>query len=531
MNDLKEFQSFAKRNKKIIAKNNKAVIYTRVSGAKQVENTSLETQKKECTQYALNNNLEIYGYFGGTHESAKNDERKEYKRMLAYVKQNKIANIIVYTVDRFSRSGGNAIATVENLNKKGIRVLSVRQPADTDTSSGVFFQNINLIFSKYDNDQRREKSMSGMRQRLLNGYYIGVAPFGYVNARNENNIPILKKGDKAKWVRKAFEWKANEHLSNVEIINRLRTYGVKLYKQKLTRIFKNPIYCGLLAHNLLDGEIIEGKHPKIVSKELFLKVNGIQANNNKNYKQNKLNDNLPLKGFTKCDKCGNPMTGYIVKAKGLYYYKCKTIGCKNNKSTKQLHEQFEQLLGRYQIGEKYIAPLLQQMRYTFEYFTKPNKENVATLKYNLKTINEKIEKIEERFVMGEIDMALYQKFVKKFTEEKETINAEIKKMSFESSNLEKYLEKSLRLICNLHKTWELSDYVGKQKLQNTLFPDGIRYNREKDQVRTNRVNMILELTCSLKAVYNNNKKGTNSKKLNLSHSVAGTGLEPVTLQA
>ena len=91
MNDLKEFQSFAKRNKKIIAKNNKAVIYTRVSGAKQVENTSLETQKKECTQYALNNNLEIYGYFGGTHESAKNDERKENKRMLAYVKQNKIA--------------------------------------------------------------------------------------------------------------------------------------------------------------------------------------------------------------------------------------------------------------------------------------------------------------------------------------------------------------------------------------------------------------------------------------------------------
>ncbi|MGB3946347.1 MAG: recombinase family protein, partial [Bacteroidia bacterium] len=57
---------------------NNCVIYTRVSTKEQADNNlSLETQRKACDQFAIKNDLLVKGYFSGTYESAKNDERKE----------------------------------------------------------------------------------------------------------------------------------------------------------------------------------------------------------------------------------------------------------------------------------------------------------------------------------------------------------------------------------------------------------------------------------------------------------------------
>jgi site-specific DNA recombinase len=123
------------------------------------------------------------------------------------------------------------------------------------------------------------------------------------------------------------------------------------------------VYCGLIAHNLLDGEIIQGKHPVIVTKEVFLKASGLQAKNPHNYKQYKANENLPLKvGFVKCAKCNKPLTGYIVKKKNIYYYKCGTKGCCTNKSVKALNSQFVNILRSYKIDQKMIAPLKVQLK-------------------------------------------------------------------------------------------------------------------------------------------------------------------------
>ena len=93
------------------------VIYTRVSSKEQMDtNQSLEWQKKYCLDYAIKNNLDIKGYFGGTYESAKSDERKEFTRMLKFVKasKEKILFILVYSLDRFSRTGDSAILLQAN---------------------------------------------------------------------------------------------------------------------------------------------------------------------------------------------------------------------------------------------------------------------------------------------------------------------------------------------------------------------------------------------------------------------------------
>jgi DNA invertase Pin-like site-specific DNA recombinase len=75
-----------------------------VSTKEQADNNmSLETQRKACEGFANRHVYNILGYFGGTYESAKTDERKEFSHMLSFSKKSKekVAYIIVYSVDRF----------------------------------------------------------------------------------------------------------------------------------------------------------------------------------------------------------------------------------------------------------------------------------------------------------------------------------------------------------------------------------------------------------------------------------------------
>ena len=152
MNQFELIQSFAKGKATDNAKQSQrnAVIYTRVSTKEQADtNQSLEIQKKYCLQYAIKQDLNVLGFFGGTYESAKTDERNEFNRMIRFVKNQKegVSAILVYSLDRFSRTGDNAIFISSELKKRGISILSVTQPIDVSTHSGVLQQNIQFIFS------------------------------------------------------------------------------------------------------------------------------------------------------------------------------------------------------------------------------------------------------------------------------------------------------------------------------------------------------------------------------------------------
>ena len=90
MSDISLFKTFAKGSHKAKTKGNNCVIYTRVSTKEQADNNlSLDTQKKACEMFAKKGSLEIMGYFGGTFESAKTDERKQFNNMLSFLKKSR----------------------------------------------------------------------------------------------------------------------------------------------------------------------------------------------------------------------------------------------------------------------------------------------------------------------------------------------------------------------------------------------------------------------------------------------------------
>ncbi len=529
---LGDFNKFAKTSKSLVQKTDtkNVVVYTRVSSKEQADkNLSLDTQRNAIEEYAHRNQQTVVAYFGGTYESAKTDGRKEFVRMLDFIKKSKgrISYLLVYSLDRFSRTGGGAIKLATDLREKyGVTVFAVTQPTDTNNPSGVLHQNIQFLFSEYDNQLRKQKAMAGMKEKFQKGIWVVKPPMGYdiLRSNGERKIVVNDTGRKLK---KAFDWKL-QGIKNQDIVQRLKDIGVKMYHQQLQKIFANPFYCGLVCHGMLEGQIVEGVHEKLISKEVFLQVNQINAKAPKYGVSHKKEQNeIPLKVFARCSCCNRGLTGYVVKSKGLWYYKCVTVGCKFNKRAQQLNDQFKAILSRYQIHAKAVEPILYQLQYVLKDMAKDKEEKTTVLHKQLKEVNQRMDTIEEKyFVTGELSKELYDKFNTRYKEELASITQSLQGYCFDASNLQQVLKTTLLATGKLQYLWSVSDVKEKEKLQKFMFPEGIVYDRENQLFRTDVVNPTFELIECISKVLGGNKNGQNHKTNDFARLAASPGIEP-----
>lgn len=538
--ELEIFTPFAKKNKfadRIDGSN--CLIYTRVSSKEQEKGFSLETQKRVIEEATETMKLTVLAYFGGTYESAATDERDEFNRMLKFARRSteKISYIMVYSVDRFSRSGANAIYIASELLKENIRIFAVTQPSDTGTTSGKFHQNIHFIFSEYENDLRREKCTAGIKEMLLNGFWPTKAPLGYdqKTRKKRDNLAmeqrqIITVNETGKLIRKVFYWKAEDKLSNNQILQKLKNAGLNISKQKLTKLLANPFYCGIMTHNILNGQVIEGKHEKLISKELFLAANNMKSRNC-TWKHTKDFSEVPLKNFLKCGLCGSSFVGYLVKKKNLWYYKCNKDGCKCNRSAKTLNQLFIEKLSTFTIQDKYIEPVKDEFIKYFHSKVKESESSVITLKVRLKALEAKIEALNERFAVGEITGELYHNYIPKYKGERLEIRSEIDAFTFENSNLEKRIEKYCKILVQPALLWASNGYRGKLELQELIFPSGLTYHRENNDYRTKEINPVITVMTGLLDGYPSFNLGTSSGGVKKSPFVPRRRLELPRLTA
>ncbi len=494
----------------------KAIIYTRVSTKEQAENnTSLATQKKYCEEYAVKNGFEVVEYFGGTYESAKTDERKEFQRMIKFARQNStIGVILVYSYDRFSRSGNNASYITDELNKQGIALTAVTQKVDTSNAGGKMQQDFFFLLSRFDNEMRRDKTKTGMSELLRKGYWLWTPPRGYQNLKKHHRavdweIIVTEEGE---LLRKAFQWRVHNTFSSAEIVRKLNLHGMKINERRLHEIFKNPFYCGVLISKMLPDEVILGQHESIVSQEDFLKINTPESKViSKTYET--MSDDLPLKKSLCCKECGHLMTGYFVKAKGLYYYKCQKKCPGMTVSAIKLHQTFESLLNEYQLEmneiDAQMIPVVMQIKLVE--LSKSDANEISAAKSKLTQIRKELDVIEERFATGKIDNLLYTKFSEKHRNEISELEEKLTNPNLTSSNLEKCIKNGVKIAQKLSKIWALGDLFDKHKLQHLLFPDGFAYDKQNKRVLTFRTNVFFELIRSISTILSEIKNGDSIK--------------------
>jgi len=265
----------------------RGAIYTRVSTDQGLEQdfNSLDAQREACEAYIKSQAHEGWrpvrdryddgGFSGGSMD------RPALQKLLADVQARRIHVIVVYKVDRLTRSLADFAKLVETFDKHEVSFVSVTQSFNTTTSMGRLTLNVLLSFAQFEREVTGERIRDKISASKKKGMWMGgVVPLGY---RVEDRALRIVE-DHAEIVRSLFrryleagsvvrlkqQLDAEDFRVPIRIDGAGRSTGGGLFSRgHVYKLLSNPIYVGRIAHK---GQVHEGQHPPIVTRDLWDEV-------------------------------------------------------------------------------------------------------------------------------------------------------------------------------------------------------------------------------------------------------------------
>ena len=155
-------------------------------------------------------------------------------------------------------------------------------------------------------------------------------------------------------------------------------------------------------------------------------------------------------------------------------------------------------------------------------------DHKSSINSEINKLQEQYDKIEFKYATDEISVEVYEKHGSKLKAQINQKKKLLAQLPTKMSNFKKKMKFFLKIADNPREFYESLDYHQKRLFQKLIFPEGFRFSMKNKECRTQRMNLLFELSSSFANKYNECKKETQAKKLLESHLVAGTGLEPVT---
>ncbi|GGG46487.1 recombinase family protein [Elioraea sp. Yellowstone] len=258
----------------------RCAVYTRKSTEEGLEKefNSLDAQRDACEAFIASQRAEGWvlvpdhyddgGISGGTLE------RPALQRLLRDIEADRVDVVVVYKIDRLSRSLMHFAKLVEVFDANDVTFVSVTQSFNTTTSMGRLTLNILLSFAQFEREVIGERVRDKIAASKARGMWMGGSvPLGY----EVRDRKLAVNEEEAARARRAFELFA-ETGSGVETVRRLRAEGVltktgrPFDKGALYRLLNNRTYLGEVAHK---GKVYPGEHRPIVPRELWDRVHAI----------------------------------------------------------------------------------------------------------------------------------------------------------------------------------------------------------------------------------------------------------------
>lgn len=466
------------------------VIYVRVSSKEQVLGFSLDSQEKVCKEFSERSGHAVLRIFREEGESAKTADRTELQKMMLFCEKNKkqIGRIVVYKVDRFSRLVSDYSALRAWFHKLGISIASATEPLD-DTPAGRLSENMLSAFAQFDNDVRSQRTVEGMRARLLKGLWSGSAPWGYMNTVDESGSKIIAPHpEKAlvvemlfkKYVTGKYTFKELARMANkVGVTSR---HGMIMSKQLVAKIIANPIYYGMVVVPKFEIALT-GLHEPIITRQLFEEAkdvrNGIVG---RKAPRNKDNQDYPLRGI-RCAGCGGSISGGKTKGKTKYYeyYGCINSGCSKRTAIKRvdMEDAFTKFLRELTPNEDYFAVLKEAIAIAHKNELQSATNTERKFKATLIELKDRKAKLLELRIEGKISdddfIPANEKYKLKIVE----LENEMNKLSVPELELDRVVDTSIAFLKSLPETWKKLDVKDLRVLRPLLFPQNLEYTYPK----------------------------------------------------
>ncbi len=415
----------------------KYIAYCRKStDEKNKQIMSIDQQIEELKAFAEREKLEISEFLTEA-ETAKTPGRPIFNYLISLIEKGLINGIISWHPDRLARNsidGGKIIYLVDTGKLQSLKFPSFWFE---NTPQGKFMLSIAFGQSKYYVDNLSENVKRGLYFKVRRGDWPGYAPFGYKNDRNTRKITVDSK--KAKLVKIAFRKFAAGEFSMADIRNLFYKNGIKrkngkpLHLNQIRDLLTRSFYYGLMVYH---GETYEGKHKPLITKRLFDKVQEVLK---AKYNPRPHTNTFAFTGFIKCGECGSAITAekhfkFYPRTRGKVgytYYRCtKKSGNCSQKYIREgeLEKQLREIANKVVISEKWADQLISWAEIDAEKENGQVKMELAKLKQELKTLDQKLDKLLDIFLDETVDTQSYQKKKNEFLEKQQILKEKIEEI-------------------------------------------------------------------------------------------------------
>ncbi len=286
----------------------RCAIYTRKSTEHglDMEFNSLQNQEEACKAYIASQSFNGWQYcktYSDAAISGGTMERPALKQMLEDMAHGLVNTVVVYKVDRLSRSILDFHKMMQYFNKYNANFVSITQSFDTSTSMGKLTLNMLLSFAQFEREVSSERVRDKIRASKAKGIWMGGVPrLGY----DVINKKLIVNPAEAKQVRQLFdkylELQSVNDLTLWAESNGIRAKawttakgmlrgGKPITPNSMHKILRDKIYIGMI-ENKVSNNVARGEHQAIVSPDIFQRVQDALRSNSNNTNHRRRSPNL-----------------------------------------------------------------------------------------------------------------------------------------------------------------------------------------------------------------------------------------------
>lgn len=429
----------------------RVALYVRVSSQEQVEGYSIGEQTDRLKKYAGAMGWEIYKIYVDPGYSGGNIDRPGLNEMIKDVEEDKIDTVVVYKLDRLSRSQFDTLYLIEKVFlANNTDFVSMTENFSTNTPLGRAMIGFLAVFAQLEKDKINERTLMGKEARAKEGKWGGGSsePIGYdydptteeLNINEYEKMQILEavdlflKGTPLRTICTIFDQKGYTYRGTSGRVS-------KWDPKRLKYVFVNKIYLGYIKHR---DSWYKGEHTPILTEATFNKLQKLLNQRAEDYAEHKKKcgkQTTYLGGFLYCKQCGAKFAKQGGKTRNgsyNYYYACysrskkvpkmvKDPNCKNQYwRMGDLDDLIINEIKKLATDPEYFHVIRKEKE---EAYDSPNK--IDLLKTEIKKLNDQISRFMDLYGLGTFTIDQVSEKVNPLNEQKKGLEKELENLNAE----------------------------------------------------------------------------------------------------
>lgn len=407
-------------------------LYPRVSGHEQEDNYSIPEQIDRMKKYCEARDWMVHKIYTDSAYSGSNMERPGLQDMIKDCENGKLDMILVYKLDRLSRSQKDTLFLIEDVfEKNGVGFTSMTENFDTSTPHGKFIIGILSVFAQLEREKIKERTMIGKDSRAKEGKWHGGrwVPIGY-DYIDGFLYPNQYEAVQVKEV-------ADMFLKGTPVRTIERIMAKKGYRHKhgeweaktIRRVLSNPVNVGMIKNR---DRWYKGLHEPILDQRTFDAIRELMNERKEEYGSARPHQSL-LGGILYCKNCGGRYARQSYN--GVYYYVCysrskkmkkmiKDPNCRNqNYRMEELEKAILEEIEKLAIDPDRVEQVRENRPVT------DVSEKIKSINSEIAKIDTQISKLMDLYALGTIDLDVISDKVASLNETKTALTKELDSMN------------------------------------------------------------------------------------------------------